>query len=194
MATRVDVGSVFQRQLVTGHGHIMTSWTEHPGTEGTTSHVTRRPRRGSAPAPNLARAQGAYWRVGNSNRKFAHIDNYVHPWLVRMASVKCVLVLDQLGQPAQPRVAPQPGRLRTGRQRPLPADACAAMNDLEGRCAGEPHPRFERWSRWPTRRTWSRGEDEKAEAQRLLPVSADQASGARHWAALSRRGNMNDWG
>src|SRR5439155_27292997 len=51
---------------------------------------------------------------------------------------------DQLGQPVRPRLASQPRHPRTGRQRPLPTDACAAMNDVGEPCAGEPHARFER--------------------------------------------------
>jgi len=54
---------------------------------------------GATPVPNLKvivewylnpvlRGWAAYFRIGNSTRKFAHIDNYVRLRLARLASVK----------------------------------------------------------------------------------------------------------
>jgi RNA-directed DNA polymerase len=36
----------------------------------------------------VLRGWGAYFRVGNSTRKFGHIDNYVRQRLARLASIK----------------------------------------------------------------------------------------------------------
>ncbi len=49
----------------------------------------------------VLRGWGAYFRHGNSARKFAQIDSYVHERLAILASSKHGLAGAQLGQPLQ---------------------------------------------------------------------------------------------
>jgi RNA-directed DNA polymerase len=93
----------------------------------------------------VLRGWGAYFRYGNSARKFADIDSYVHERLAIFASIKHGLRYHRnwthrfswawvrgLG------VYRLSGRVRSGRC------ACAAVNDVGKPCAGELHARFDR--------------------------------------------------
>ena len=92
----------------------------------------------------VLRGWGAYFRYGNSARKFNAIDGYVHQRLAKLASVKHGL-----------RVATGPPGSRTGwltEPGDLPSDRdgaplgceCLTVNDVGKPCAGEPHARFDR--------------------------------------------------
>ena len=93
----------------------------------------------------VLRGWGAYFRYGNSNRKFALIDSYVHLRLSKLASVKYGHPRSSSGQPVQLRLADRPRHLSTHRKgQAMDTCACLTMNGVGKPCAGEPHARFDR--------------------------------------------------
>ena len=90
----------------------------------------------------VLRGWGAYFRYGNSARKFAAIDSYVHERLAMLASTKHGLRgwnwttrFNTGGQ--------QPRRLSPQRNGQTHDCACLTMNGVGEPCAGEPHARFD---------------------------------------------------
>ena len=93
----------------------------------------------------VLRGWGAYFRYGNSNRKFAAIDSYVHLRMSKLASVKYATRgrlrasrfnygwLTELGVYRLTGTCPEMGTC-----------ACLTMNGVGKPCAGEPHARFDR--------------------------------------------------
>ena len=93
----------------------------------------------------VLRGWGAYFRYGNSNRKFAAIDSYVHLRMSKLASVKYATRGPTSSQPVQLWLADRTRRLSTHRKCPeMGACACLTMNGVGKPCAGEPHARFDR--------------------------------------------------
>jgi RNA-directed DNA polymerase len=91
----------------------------------------------------VLRGWGAYFRYGNSARKFAQIDGYVHERLAIFASIKH-------GRHGRNYhrftwgVVHQPGGLPAQRTRAKRRCACLTVNDVGKPCAGELHARFDR--------------------------------------------------
>jgi hypothetical protein len=92
----------------------------------------------------VLRGWGGYFRHGNSARKFAQIDSYVHERLAIFASVKHGLHGAQLATPLHLGVAEGPGGLSPQRTSAKRSCACPAVNDVGKPCAGELHARFDR--------------------------------------------------
>jgi RNA-directed DNA polymerase len=90
----------------------------------------------------VLRGWGAYFRYGNSARKFAHVDAYVHERLATFASIKH----GRHGRNyhRSPGVVHQPGGLPPQRTRAERRCACLTVNDVGKPCAGELHARFDR--------------------------------------------------
>jgi len=83
----------------------------------------------------VLRGWGAYFRYGNSARKFAHVDAYVHERLATFASIKH----GRHGRNyhRSPGVVHQPGGLPPQRTRAERRCACLTVNDVGKPCAGE---------------------------------------------------------
>ena len=96
----------------------------------------------------VLRGWGDYFRYGNSNRKFAAIDSYVHWRMSKLASVKYATRGRLPVHPVQLRLAHRPRHLSAHRNSPiLEHCACLTMNGVGEPCAGEPHARFDRGGR-----------------------------------------------
>ena len=132
----------------------------------------------------VLRGWGAYFRYGNSTRKFGAIDSYVHERLARLASSKHGLSGINWGSRFTCDWLGNLGIYRAHRNGALPTCACLTMNDVGEPCAGEPHARFDRGP-LATAATPDRGRTRKPRAQRLRPAPTDQASGLPHWVTLS---------
>jgi hypothetical protein len=80
----------------------------------------------------VLRGWGNYYRDGNSDRKFAQIDSYVHD-------------ASRSSPPpnTNDRVVPPPRRPHPDRIRTLREHECLAIKGVGEPCAGEPHARFD---------------------------------------------------
>jgi Group II intron, maturase-specific domain len=88
---------------------------------------------------------GAYFRYGNSNRKFAAINSYVHWRLSKLTGVKHATRGRSPRQPVRSQLAHRSRHLSTHRDRPvLGHSACLTMNEVGEPRPGEPHARFDR--------------------------------------------------
>ena len=91
----------------------------------------------------VLRGWGAYFRHGNSSRKFDAIDGYVHQRMAKLASVKHGTPGLNWATRFTYRWLPTSGS--TGSPGRCATDcACLTMNDVGEPCAGEPHARFDR--------------------------------------------------
>ena len=91
----------------------------------------------------ILRGWGNHFRYGNSTRKFAAIDSYVHQRLAILASRKHGLRGINWGTPVQLGVARAPRGASPQRNGALQTCACLTVNDVGEPCAGEPHARFD---------------------------------------------------
>ncbi len=92
----------------------------------------------------VLRGWGAYFRYGNSNRKFALIDSYVHLRLSKLASVKYATRGRLRASRFNYGWLTELGVYRLTGRVAMDACACLTMNGVGKPCAGEPHARFDR--------------------------------------------------
>jgi hypothetical protein len=93
---------------------------------------------------HVLRGWGAYFRYGNSARRFSDIDRYVHERLAIFASTKHGRHGRKLAAPLHLGVDQPAGDLPSQREGTTGDCACLAVNDVGKPGAGEPHAQFDR--------------------------------------------------
>jgi RNA-directed DNA polymerase len=91
----------------------------------------------------VLRGWGNYFHRGNSARKFAQIDGYVHERLAIPRLQQARTLRPQMGQPLRRRLVSAPGGSHPPRPHQLRDCECLAMKGVGEPCAGEPHARID---------------------------------------------------